>query len=255
MPRAFGVAIAAALIPLTAAAADVGYITQCFTSVLPGQTAILSNDLSCPSYPVGEVDVPPIIGLQQGSRLMLNGHMISGGNYGIRNSGKAWVTGPGRITGMTVAGILMESQMTISDVTIDGNEYGVFDRYRDRVKLRNVTLSSNAMYGLITGPSGLRPGRVRGRNVTADGNGRAGIEGSRVAIRGIHATDNAYSGVIGGCVKLADGTVTGNGASGFAGYEQVDIASFVCRPALPGVTCDHSSDDVGVAWGVCALDP
>jgi len=242
------------LLPLDARSADFGHIVQCFTSVLPGQTAILDLDLSCPSFPGNEI---PIIGLQAGSRLLLNGHTIEGGDIGVGASGKhASIEGPGSIRGMAAYGILTDGKLKIHDVVVDGSGYGIFSRYQYSLKLKNVTVSNSAEYGITMGSSALGNGKITASNLTADDNGKIGVEGQMISITTVHATGNGYSGVVGTRrVRLKNGIVSGNGAQGFAGFERVDVTSFVKTPKLYGVACDHSSNDVGIPWGVCGLDP
>src|SRR4029078_8490774 len=86
------------LFPIRVWSAAPGYITQCFKSVLLRHRAILDADLSCPSFPGNTI---PVIGLQDGSRLLLNGHTIEGGDIGVGSTGKrATIQGPGVIRGM-----------------------------------------------------------------------------------------------------------------------------------------------------------
>ncbi|HEY2386411.1 MAG TPA: hypothetical protein VGK30_05585 [Candidatus Binatia bacterium] len=242
------------LFPGHARSADIGHITQCFTSVLPRQIAMLDVDLVCPSYPGNEI---PIIGLQSGSRLLLNGHTIDGGDIGVGAKGKgAVIEGPGAIRGMAAYGILTDGKMKISDVVVDGNGWGIFSRYEYSLKLKNVTVSNSVEYGITMGSPVLGKGAISAKNLTVDDNGKIGVEGQKVSINGVHATGNGYSGVVGTTrVRLKNGVVSGNGAQGFAGFERVDVTSFLKAPKLLDVACDHSSNDVGVAWGVCGLDP
>src|SRR4029079_8882768 len=139
----------------------------------------------------------------------------------------------------------------VRDVVVDASGYGIFSRNQYAMKLKHVTVSNSTEYGITMGPTALANGKIVASDLTVDDNGKIGVEGELVSINTLHATGNGYSGVVAGRLRIRNGIVTGNGAQGFAGFEQVDVTSFVKAPKLTGVACDHSSNDVGQPWGVC----
>jgi len=175
-------------------------VTECRQVVPRGQTGVLMADLECPTEadgyygyciltpevpcdtsddcPSGDLGCSPPTGVTLDDRatLDLNGHTISGGSFGV------WVfrgriRGPGQIVagdqGYVSARVLFGKRLEISDVTVDGGNSGIYNGGSGRLYATNVTANNALEIGISTGT-------LKGSNITANGNGVAGINAWRV---------------------------------------------------------------------------
>ena len=107
-----------------------------------------------------------------------------------------------------------------------------------KMVLRDVTSNGNGLVESLSG-QGIVGTTIRGDGVTTNGNDEEGVLASgNVTIRNLTALGNGGAGIRAKRVKLGESQVTGN---------PIDIQS-ERRPKLVTTTCDHSN------WGVCALD-
>jgi hypothetical protein len=279
--------------PLLGARADAAGppipVSQCETTIPKGQTGIVQSDLSCtPGTSAYRFR------LEKGATLDLNGHTITNGTVDCVGGGRCRLIGPGTLTGAQPIPLgpgyavqVREARLEVRDVEIRDNENGIYGDQQDsvvkatntiienngfygiyagKVKLRNVTANGNGALGvghpLLT--AGIVAGRgLTGQDVTANGNAEGGIiigHPSAGRLQGLTAIGNTGPGVYGagGPLRLVDSVVTGNTRNG----EDVDIRSFR-RPSVANTTCGYSAsvpldppgnDDLGPPWGICAND-
>lgn len=163
------------------------------------------------------------------------------------------------------AGIQTIGKLRATNVSSSGNNN--FGFWGKDIIARNVSADDNLGFGFVAGteklgkPGGMR-GRIRGSDVTATGNGQAGVlSADPFTLVDLVATGNGFAlggpqsggivGLKGG--TLADSTVTGN-VNGPA-HDPLDI--FTGRPpVLRDTTCGTSGQypDPTVGWGVCSND-
>lgn len=89
-------------------------------------------------------------------------------------------------------------------------------------------------------------------NVTASGNGAAGLFGERISATGLVANDNGDAGVRAGKASLRDATLLGNDGLDLG----IDVAT-VRPPRVVNTICGKSQVLGGVAeetWGICSGD-
>jgi hypothetical protein len=146
---------------------------------------------------------------------------------------------------------------------------GILGTYvgRHKVTLRDVVLEDNIQWALSARTlvatnllaHGNAPGgfyAITAATARIDGGDVSGnlaavaIQGNKLRLDGVTVTGNAGIGLDATrSLRLVNGTATGNDAGG-AG---IDIRS-ATTPRLVGSTCGRSSDENGVAWGVCTAD-
>ena len=264
------------LLPFTARA-----VTMCGETVPANVSDVLQNDLVC----TGAAGVT----LDSHATLDLNGHVImvtdagAAAVYCLRNACSVLSSAvtPGELVGASAtdqtgifaypgltlpgapqgrvrrldvenvfihdvtSGILAgESRVFLTDVNAsDCQREGV---YAAAIIADSVTANDNVLDGLIYSR------RIRGSNITANGN-TYGIRGNGpVRITELGATGNSVAGVavFASGVTLTDGDVRGN--------TDWDLGTSR-RPRLTNVLCDRSRDlrggqPPGANWGVCTLD-
>lgn len=255
--------------PPPAAGLDIpGDLSSCGIHVRRGDPGVLQGDLDCS----GSSGVSAIT-LRDGAKLSLNGHRIVGPANGqgvacwpaVAPALTCTIEGPGQITGARF-GIAASSKSRIRNLTVHGNEVGIWVVYGDvahaaLVDLKGVTIRDNAAEGIMGG------GAIRATDTAITNNGGVGTTSygpSRLVRTSI--TGNGGSGVVTGRYSwfyeryfytkrnliLVDTTVSGNGLVDGG----VDILSGK-RPRLLRSSCGTSADpltDGAPSWGVCAGD-
>lgn len=278
MRRSHAAAVIATFVSLSSAQAF--DVTECYQIVPDHETAILQTDLVC-------ADNGSNVRLGRGSKLLMNGHSISGGDVGISTtpgtSSRALIIGPGEITGAvgspTGCAIAASSRVTIENVSLHDNGCGILSIYDFAMKLDGVTITNNAGKGITSQlgntVSGIGPGKgqIDGRNLTVSGNGSDGIEGfGKLTLRDSTISGNGGAGVRshGRAFTLNNVTITGNTGAGVASTSakpgklklttvtgngpEGDIAAPVA-PKLVASTCGTSVDtDSGGTLGICSGD-
>lgn len=257
----------ALVVSLLAGAASGRDITGCHDAVLPGDTGVLQNDLDCGGADFGRWGVT----LTPGANLDLNGHSITNEFGGVWCQGKCNIRGPGEIAGMSALAVLTNDRTTIRDVVIRDSGGGVYpvDVAGDlallmnvNVTLRNVTLArlGSGVYGwklratnvAVTDSAwGLVGEQVKGRDVTVTGNAGLGIRATRTALRNLTATGNGDAGVDAyGPLVLKGSLLVDNNGLG----DGRDIISRTGPPVLIDTTCGRSALFDGTDWNVCTND-
>jgi len=241
-------------------------VTACDTTVPPGETGILQNDLSCSGAFVA-------VNVSDGATLDMQGHAISGaptGDAAVSCNGKRCrVTGPGDISGpVTAISILSGRQrLTVSDVTIHDCHFGVLDNSAQpgAVVASNLSVTGCSAAGVqvrklrgtgvsatSNGGPGLAVYKLRAENAVASDNGASGIFGGAARVKGLVANNNGDAGVRVVKAALRDATLTGNNGYG-AGFDVLTKR----RPHVMNVTCGKSGVLGGLitdTWGICAGD-
>lgn len=229
-------------------------ITACGQTVPDRVSAILTADITCPGS-------GPAITLGHNARLRLDGHTVTGGTIGVECLGGCRVTGPGAVTG-ALTGIQTSAggRMVVKEVDVSGNAvYGIqllsdpFDQPgRGRLTASDVTANGNGDAGIAAFPY------LRGRNITANGNAGYGVFTCHFSVKNLQATNNGEQGIVGCGGKLVASNVSGNDAA-VAGIDVLTVGS----PKLKATTCgksamllefDAGEPIVGATWGVCAGD-
>lgn len=262
--RGLLIALLLPLVPLAASGRD---ITGCHDAVLTGDTGVLQNDLDCGGPDLGRWGVT----LAPRATLDLNGHAIRNEFGGVWCQGKCVIKGPGEISGMSALAVLVNDKTMLRDVVIRDSGGGVYpaDVAGDlallmnvKVALKNVTLArtGSGVYGwkikarnvsVTDGAWGLLGEQVKGRDVTLTGNTGLGIRATKTVVRNLTATGNGDAGVDAyGPVILKDSTLSGNDGLG----DGRDIISRTGPPVLLNTTCGRSALGDGTDWGVCAND-
>lgn len=279
------------VVVLAAAAAHAVDITACKQTVPAGQTGTLVADLDCSG--LGGTD-DNAVRLEPRATLDLNGHTITASNLVVTvvraaDRGSVTIVGPGTITGgpigvfsergrgitvgggvaITGCGVGIRApfgRVTASDLTVGDNTHdGIAARV---VVAQDTTAERNGSRGIVgtksmllarvaandNGSVGLVGDRVRGEDLTLNGNGNEGafVPDGRFTATRVSATGNGGLGLWARAMKLADSTVVGNGPTG----DGPDVAA-ERRPALLNTTCGTSAMvDSGPfgTWGVCAND-
>lgn len=251
-----GFACVAALIVLSAgiAQADVP-ITSCGQSLEEGEVGVLQADIVC--------DVPTQTGVVIGkaATLRLNGHSISGGQYGLGCSRRCTIEGPGEVMGFSQAGVSSSNdrriRVVIRDVEIHDNlYYGILLPWDARLVMTNVTVRDNNRGGVALGPPNSY-GRVKSENVVISSNNGPAVQAKRIRLLDSTIEGNDGSGIysINGGATLVDSTLTGNGVDFDPGY---DLKTYKL-PRLRNTTCGLSGRLLAGAvldgtWGVCTND-
>jgi hypothetical protein len=229
--------------------ADATDITACGQGVQTGETGVLTTDLVC----TDSLDV-------DGGTLDFAGHTITqtgGGRAAVVCGDSCTLTGPGEITGAHASDpnalasgvVVYGSRVTIQDLHIHDNDWGIAGQLNHTAILNNVTVSNSVHSGIYLNA------RVKGTNVTVSNSGEFGLLGSQgVGMSGVTVTGSGMAGVISAFRRLAltDSTVTGNGGG------TLDLLS-PRRPKLKNTVCDHSAmlnsdESAGPPWGVCTQD-
>ena len=219
------------LLALSTSAASAFDIVACGQVVGAGEVGDLRRDLDCPSERLGGV------GLIDGATLNLNGFVLRGGGGGTgvactpqrRTRGTCTVNGPGEITGFEIGVGGVGCRLVVHDLLLRGNGYGLAAPLVCDVEAQNVTAVENRR-------DGIQAQRVRGRNLTARGNGRGGVTATkRIDVHALDATGNGEIGVSAQRGRIVDSTVVENGA----GADGLDIAGYR-RLRLERVQCGRS---------------
>ena len=254
MSRWTRVLLAVGLTALPAKSSMAIDITACGQTVPDAGSAILAADITCPGS-------GPAITLGRRARLRLDGHTVTGGTAGVECLGACRVTGPGALTG-ALSGIQTSAggHVVVKQVDVSGNaEYGIQvlsdpadQPGRGRLTAVDVTANGNGEAGVVAFPY------LRGRNITANGNAAHGVSTCVFSVKNLQATSNGEQGIVGCGGKLVASTITGNDAAG-AGTDVLTVAA----PKLSATTCGKSAmllgfnagePIVGATWGVCASD-
>jgi len=267
-------------------------ITACGQLVPAGDVGVLQDDLDCGGDEAAGRCLEPAavacaenpactdtgcggIVLRADATLQMNGHTVANGTVSCPLKSCS-IIGPGVIAGgygldstgtgtLTVSGGLdvhggeigiaaYTGHAVLQDVTVSDveNNWGIIG-FR-KLLLTNVTANDCEIGILAYGP-------LKGSNITANDNTRAGIVAVRsVKVTGLMATGNGATpeGTGGvqaakGLVRLVDSVVTGNF---FQGTTPLDLNT-ARRPRLIDSTCEHSGlrgTATGSAWGVCSQD-
>ena len=229
-------------------ALDIGV---CGVSVPPGERGTLVSDLSCFNG----------LGVRLGptASLDMNGHEINGAGTGVLCEHRSCaILGPGRITGTSSCGVQPQNgsgpiRIYLSGIDIDNTACPVAgSRAKDiSLRLQDVNVTDNA--------TGLSAGRIKAVNLTATGNGVAGLDGRRY-VRLIDSTITANDGI--GVIARTGVTLRNTTVSGNDPVNGFDVASHL-KPHLHDATCDHSvvipdpfalPDAGSPTWGVCSGD-
>ena len=215
-------------------------ITVCGQTVPDGVRAILTADITCPGS-------GPAITLGHRARLRLDGHTVSGGTNGVECLSTCRVTGPGAVTG-ALTGIQTSAggRIVVKEVDVSGNTvYGIQllsdpsdQPGRGRLTAIDVTANGNGDAGVVAFPS------PRGRNITANGNAGYGVFTCDFSAKNLQATNNGEEGIVGCGGKLVASTVTGNDAAG-AGIDVLTVG----LPKLSTSNCGKSAMLLGVRRG------
>ena len=266
----FHVLLASLLLCTAASAASAidipGDPSSCGITISRGDPGELQGDLDCTGFNPNRA-----IQLNPGATLHLNGFRVSSEVHAIvcetsvSPSQTCTIVGPGEITGAK-NGVAAASKVRIRDVTIHGNETGIWKIYGDipwaaRLDLDHVVIRDNSGDGIRGG------GAIRATDSSIRDNGGVGMTSfgpSRLVRTSI--TGNGGAGAITGVYSdfyqiyhynrrklfLVDSDVSGNGVSDAA----ADLVA-VSRPNLKRSTCGTSADPSqpgSPPWGVCAGD-
>jgi hypothetical protein len=251
---------------LAAALGIPGDPSSCGIELFRGETGVLLGDLDC----TGQGEIAAIV-LHGGAAVNLNGYRVSNDLHGIScypsvsPSRTCTITGPGEITN-SLNGIAAASKVRVTNVTIHGNDTGIWKIYGDvrhsaRVDLKNVVIRDNAGAGLRGG------GAINATDTTIRDNGDVGLTSQGPSrLRRTTITGNGGAGIIGGifsdfyqeysysprALSLTDSDVSGNGViDGSADLLMIK------RPRLLRSTCGTSANPEAPGnptWGVCAGD-
>jgi hypothetical protein len=266
-------------------------VTSCGTTVPAGEVGELVADLDCTNGPGHCADDPAIscssagggfvdcpnsgcitygVHLAPSATLDMNGHTISGGDYGVlcRDFGCAVDGGGGTIANEEFSAIWLfgGGRLTVSHLTIHDTKRGsiVLAFFASKLVLRDVTSYNSAGIGTnvdidatdvsVAGspPGGcgfggsLQGGKLRASNVQANY-----VSGTRLKARNLTVDADCAQGI------RIDGKATLIGSS-ITGAQQVDVLT-AKRPHLAHTTCGTSAQlladgSVGPTWGVCAGD-
>jgi hypothetical protein len=239
----------------------------------------------------------PAVRLEQGARLDMNGHRISapgrsavqcGAFLEARRCGVFSSVGRGVINDCTTGILAGRAVVDVTDVEVNGCVVGAWSSQKLRLKnvsadgnnnsgflakdidATNVSASNSLGFGFAAGIERFRRpghssgpfGRIRGTDITATGNGQAGVFSTDTfKIVNLTATGNGFAlggpqsggivGTKGGVLK--NSTVTGN-VNGPA-HDPLDV--FTAKPPhLIDTICGTSGryPDKAVSWGVCSDD-
>jgi len=253
-------------------------VTTCGQTIPRSRTGILSGNLTCTAVDQFTVDIGVV--LENNARLDLNGFKISvsgdtGPIYGVFCSAGCAVfssAAPGEIeTAANGAAIYASGKIRATNLSLYGNGGGIVGHERTHVYATNVDASNNILWGvgvvatvraesLTTNNNqhGIAvEHKVRGNNITANGNLQWGIDAGRsmngtnvtVMNNGVVGIDTSTAGSDNlGRIVLRSSTVTGN---------PLDLVSNH-RPRLTDTTCGVSAKQLdpepGDSWFVCAND-
>lgn len=244
----------APLLLVVATAAHSVDITTCFQTVPTGEVGVLQADLDC-----GDGSGGPNVTVERGARLLLNGHTISGGVYGIATGeapGAVKIEGPGEIAGVANGGdqgcgIVTFTKAIVRDVVVRNSRCGIFRPNNYPIRIKDLTLQDNELDGILSNAEEPGNGRIIADRLIADGNGGIAIRvPGKLVLRDSTITGNGVGGIRHTGARHAvirDTTLTGNG---FAG----DVAALVA-PRFLNSTCDASQDiDDGGTLGICTGD-
>jgi hypothetical protein len=248
----------------------------------------LTQDLDCTGLDHACVD------LASGMTLEMNGHTITGGLYGIRCNGPCRINGPGTVTGAGM-GITAYGKLHLRQVDAVANEYigvecfvscnvigpaslsdngesgenvGEGIRSTGSMKLENVTVANNTVYGVNVTRYPSDGAKLNATGSTFTGNGTGIWSDGGVKLKSSAVSGNVTAGIrLGeaGCNTtrvpvLKDTSVTGNGTDPGCGTTVACADLMTCKaPRLgPGASCDTSyAIDSGVPgndWDVCSSD-
>ena len=248
------VSILAPLLLAAATAAHAVDITACHQTVPRGEVGILQADLDC-----GDGSGGPNVTVEGGARLLLNGHTISAGVYGIATGeapGAVKIEGPGEIVGVANGGeqgcgIVTFTKAIVRDVVVRDSRCGIFRPNNFPIRIKDVTLQGNELDGILSNAEEPGNGRIIADRLTADANGGVAVRApGRLVLRDSTITGNGVGGIRHTGARHAvirDTTLTGNG---FAG----DVAALVA-PRFLNSTCGASQDiDSGGTLGICTGD-
>ena len=266
----------------------------CGALFVSGSTAMAATDVALTADVDCTGSESPCLNLPSGARLALNGYTITGGNPGVRCNGPCRITGPGTIRDAGI-GISAYGKLDLRQVDVVSNEYigvqcflgcrvvgpanlsdngdageGIGEGIRSTgvMKLENVTVANNTIYGVLVADYPSNRGQLQARGCTFTGNG-IGVASDK----GIKLTDSSVTGNIEvgvqvgetGCKSvtpplLKNTPVTGNGTGLDCGTTVAcaDIESCRSPRLLLGSTCGTShvldSGLPGDDWGVCSAD-
>jgi hypothetical protein len=266
-------------------------VTSCGTSVPAGDVGDLANDLDCTTGPGHCADDPSVscssaagafvdcptsmcvrygVHLAPNARLEMNGHTISGGDYGVlcRDFGCTVDGGGGTIANEEFSAVWLfgGGKLVINDLTIhdtfrtavgvayfarklvlrnvDGYNIAGIEASVD-VDATNVTLAGSRPGGCGF-DADLQGRRVRATNVSVSFIGAERLRGRQLTVAascgdGIRVTGNT---------RLMDSSITG--------AQNVDVLTGL-RPRLVRTSCGTSAQllpdgTTGPTWGVCAGD-
>jgi hypothetical protein len=204
---------------LAAATARAFDITECGQAIHAREVGDLRTDLVC--APLQFVAVY----LSSGGTLNTNGHTITGAGTaigtgvqcsGARSRGFCTVNGPGVIINFDTAVAGAGGSLRIRGLTASRNAWGLTHKAPRVIELLDVDMSDNLKYGITA-----RGGRMRGRNVTANRNGKGGVWAPVQEMVNLTAIGNGSDGgvyaVSSGqkrAAHLIDSTITGNDGLG-----------------------------------------
>jgi hypothetical protein len=273
----------------TSAAIDV---SSCATSIPHGQVGELVADLDCDAGPVHCADDPSLVcdsaggvfvnndcastcirygvHLARNAKLHLNGHTISGGDYGVlcRDFGCTIDGGGGTIANQEFMAVWLfgGGKLSLSDVTIHHDKGGALGAayFAHKMILRRVdihhssgiatSIDVDAVDVTIAGsPPGtcdyqasLQGRHIKARNVTANFVGAEKLVATNLTVNA--ACDEGIN--VRGKAVLLDSSITG--------AQKFDVVT-TKPPVLVGTTCGTSAHlladgTYGPTWGVCTND-
>jgi hypothetical protein len=279
---AFFPAVTLLLLGLSRPAAAVD-VSTCGTTIATGQTGELTGDLDCTGGPTHCANDPTIacssdqdclsgciayaVHLAPHATLNMNGHTISGGDYGVlcRDSSCKVNGGGGTIANEEFSAIWLfgGGKLVVNDLTIhDTFRTSIFVAFfAHRLVLRNVTVYNNSgietsvdvaatnvtLSGSPPGTCGFQ-GNLQGRHVVATNVTAGYVSADRLRAKNLTVNGVCTQGIlVQGSTSLIDSSITG---------ATVDVATGRA-PHLVNTTCGTSAQlfsTTGANWGVCTND-
>src|SRR5262245_54240361 len=229
-------------------------VTACDTVVPPGETGMLTGDVTCAGAGVG-------VDLGSNATLDLAGHTLTltGTAVAVQcHPHRCTITGGGGGGTIRTEEVAIDGQDTrvvIRDVTVDitpnaaganaiqAGAHGSIDAANVRVMgdvgLRSISgIRIKAVNVDVSGTySGIFAHRtLKGSDITANDTDNFGVYARRARIERLEAHGNAFAGFLGGKVKLVDSDLTGNGILLGDGIDLNTERS----PRLENTTCGKS---------------
>ncbi len=274
------------LLVRAAAAVDV---SSCGTTVPKGQIGVLVSDLDCSGGPkycaddasiscssaVGAFDclsqcVAYGVHLERNAALQMNGHTISGGDYGVlcRDFNCKVDGGGGTIANQEFSAVWLfgGGKLAVSNLTIHDQKRGalVIAYFAHKMVLRNLTLYNNAgiftnldvdavdvsLAGSPPGGCGFE-GSLQGRRIKATNVTAGYVAADRLKAKNLTVNAPCFQGIrVQGSTTLIGSSITG--------AQKVDVVTGK-RPHLVNTTCGTSAQllpdgTTGGTWGVCTND-